>query len=284
MLFILESMLAEVMIMIRLLLLQLMLLHQLRAVISTSCPNTSTTGDTKPLYLVTLVPFNRFVSVVSGALVAQDEINNRTNLLPGYHIELIIKKRESCSSNYPVTGLSNLLKYTIDPPCRPVVAVSGLVCSSQITFISSIVSRRRFDLIQLSSANWQSHHFPNSWNFLGTAHAYPETIIALMDQFNWRRVALVYNRESVFIAQNLEHMIKSSRIKSLVLSEEISGMNKRYFDRAISNIKSQGVTILVVMLSKEQDSILVTRAVEEGLLCPQYTWIHVEIKPEWLIN
>ena len=83
--------------MIRLLLL-LTLLHQLRAVISTSCPNTSTTGDTKPLYLVTLVPFNRHVSVVSGALVAQDEINNRTNLLPGYHIELIIKRRETCST------------------------------------------------------------------------------------------------------------------------------------------------------------------------------------------
>ena len=80
--------------MIRLLLL-LMLLHPVRAVISTSCPNTSTntstTGDTKPLYLVTLVPFNRFVSAVSGALVAQDEINNHTNLLPGYYIELIIK-------------------------------------------------------------------------------------------------------------------------------------------------------------------------------------------------
>ena len=38
------------------------------------------------------------------------------------------------------------------------------------------------------------------------------------------------------------------------------------------------------MLGDEQDSILVTRAVEEGLLYPQYTWIHVELRPEWLIR
>ena len=277
------------MIMIRLLLL-LTLLHQLRAVISTSCPNTSTTGDTKPLYLVTLVPFNRVVSVASGALVAQDEINKRTNLLPGYHIELIVKRRESCPSNQLGAGLSNLLKYTIDPPCRPVVAVSGLSCSSQTKAISPIAGN--LDLIQLAAVNspifqTQNHRFPHLWTFLGSATVYPDIVLALMDEFNWKRVGLVYISDSVFtreIAVNFEQKIKSSRSKKLVFSEEIRGTIKIYFDRVISHIKSQGVTILVVMLNTEQDSILVTRALNEGLLYPQYTWIHVEIKPEWLVN
>ena len=70
----------------------------------------------------------------------------------------------------------------------------------------------------------------------------------------------------------------------MVFSEEIRGMNKIYFDRVISLIKSQGVTILVVMLNAEQDSILVTRALNEGLLYPLYTWIHVEKTPDWLVN
>ena len=277
--------------MIRLLLL-LTLLHQLRAVISTSCPNTSTTGDTKPLYLVTLAPFNRFVSVVSGALVAQDEINNRTNLLPGYHIELIIKRRETCSMYELGVGLSNFLKYTIDPPCRPVVAVSGLSCSSQTVLISPIAGHKGFDLIQLSAANspifqTQNDNFTHLWTFLGSATVYADTVLALMDEFNWKRVGLVYNSGNIFTpetAVDFEKKIKSSRSKKLVFSEEIIDTTKIYFDRVISNIKSQGVTILVVMLNAEQDSILVTRALNEGLLYPQYTWIHVEIKPEWLVN
>ena len=287
--FILESKLAEHMIMIRLLLL-LTSLHQLRAVISTSCPNTSTTGDTKPLYLVTLVPYNRFVSIVSGALVAQDEINNRTNLLPGYHIELIIKRRESCSSDHLVVGLSNLLKYTIDPPCRPVVAVSGLGCSSHTIVMSPIASN--LDLIQLAAVNspilqTQNYRFPHLWTFIGSATVYADIVIALLDEFNWKRVGLVYDSGSAFTretAVDFEKKIKSSRSKNVVFSKEIRGTTKIYFDSVISGIKSQGVTILVVMLRKEQDSILVTRAVEEGLLYPQYTWIHVEIKPELLAN
>ena len=274
--------------MIRLLLL-LTLLHQLRAVISTSCPNTSTTGDTKPLYLVTLVPFTRHISVVSGALVAQDEINNRTNLLPGYHIELIIKRRETCSTYEIGVGLSNLLKYTIDPPCRPVVAVGGLTCSSQTILISPIAGHNGFDLIQLASANspifqTQNDRFPHLWTFLGSATVYPDIVLALMDDFNWKRVGLVYNSDSVFTSEIAVYFEQKTRSKKLVFSEEIRGTNKIYFDRVISQIKSQGVTILVVMLDGQQDSILVTRALKEGLLYPQYTWIHVETLPEWLVN
>ena len=60
------------------------------------CPSTGR-AVTKPLYLLTLVPFtqdnggwDRGLGVIAGSRVAQDEINNRTDLLPGYHIELIV--------------------------------------------------------------------------------------------------------------------------------------------------------------------------------------------------
>ena len=270
----------------------LLLLLSLRAVISTSCPNTSLNEDTKPLYLVTLVPFTRIISIVSGALIAQEEINSRTNLLPGYHIELIVTRRESCSSSSLVIGLSNLLKYTVDPPCRPVVAVSGLGCSSHTAIMSPIIGHKEFDLIQLSSANspiFQTHihRFPHLWTLIGSATTYSDAVLALMDQFNWRRVGLVYNSGSVFTRESavyFEQKLKFSRSKNLTFSQEVRGESNIYFDHIISNIKSKGVTILVAMLSEEQDSILVTRALNEGLLGPQYIWIHVEIKPEWLVN
>ena len=109
-----------------------------------------------------------------------------------------------------------------------------------------------------------------------------------MEKFNWKRVGLVYNSDSAFTSEtavDFEQKIKSSKGKILVFSKEIRGTTKIYFDRVILHIKSQGVTILVVMLDRQQDSILVTRALKEGLLYPQYTWIsHVETLPEWLVN
>ena len=128
-----------------------------------------------------------------------------------------------------------------------------------------------------------SLRFPHLWR----ATVYSDIVLALMDEFNWTRVGLVYNSGSIFtreIAVDFEQEIKSSRSKKLVFSQEIIDTTKIYFDRVISLIKSQVVTILVVMLNEEQDSILVTRALEEGLLYPQYTWIHVEIILERLVN
>ena len=109
--------------------------------------------ETKPLYVLSLVP-NSGNALLSGHRIAQREINNRTDLLAGYHIELIVDTFQSCSSSEAGSlGLSSLLKYTLNPPCRPVVAVAGLECTSHTSLVSSVASHDGFDLIQLSSAN-----------------------------------------------------------------------------------------------------------------------------------
>ena len=76
-----------------------------------------------------------------------------------------------------------------------------------------------FDLIQLASANspifqTQNDRFPHLWTFIGSATVYSDIVLALMDDFNWKRVGLVYNSDSEFtreIAVDFEQKIKSSR-------------------------------------------------------------------------
>ena len=169
---------------------------------TTSCPNTSATADTKPLYLLTLASIPDGLTALSGARIARDEINNRTDLLPGYHIELIVDTIEGCSSFEAGIGLSNLVKYTVSPPCRPVVAVNGLGCSSHTSLLSPVAGHDGYDLIQLSSANspifqTQNHRFPHMWQFLGSATVYSDTILAIMDQYNWNRIGVVFDARSI---------------------------------------------------------------------------------------
>ena len=278
----------------QLLLLLLLTVVLLEAMATTTCRhNTTATSGSKPLYLLTLVPFTKHVGILSGARIARDEINNHTDLLPGYHIELIVERRESCSSVDSGIGLSNLLKHTaVSPPCRPVVAVMGLGCSSHTSVLSPVAGHDGYDLIQLSAANspifqTQNHRFPHLWTFLGSATVYSDTALALMEQFNWTRIGVVYNSGSVFTTENakyFEQKIRAIRQTNVVFNIGISGTREIYIDYVISNIKSHGVTILIVMLAVEQDSILLSRVVQEGLVYPDYTWIHVEIVPQWLLK
>ena len=183
------------------LVLPLMLVLQLTTVEgeTVSCPNTSATGATKPLYLLTLIGGDDELSVLSGARIARDQINNHTDLLPGYHVELVFERIGECSS---FTVLSKLAKHILNPTCGPIVAIIGMMCSSHTSLLSPVAGHDGYDLIQLSSANspifqTQNHRFPHLWQFLGSATVYSDTILAIMDQYNWNRIGVVYNVESV---------------------------------------------------------------------------------------
>ena len=64
---------------------QLALLHlilvSLRWAATRQCPNTSAVGDTKPLYLLVLRSFPGGLTAVSGPRIAQDEINNQSDMI-----------------------------------------------------------------------------------------------------------------------------------------------------------------------------------------------------------
>ena len=249
---------------------------------ATRCPNITATGETKPLYLLTLVPYNsggQDLEALTGALIARDKINNHSDLLPGYHIELIVKNIEDCSSTETAIGLANLVKYTVSPPCHPVVAVAGLLCSSHTSVLSPVAGHDGYDLIQLSAANspifqTQNHRFPHLWRFLGSATVYSDTVLAIMDQYNWTRIGVVYDTQSVFHTQIVEHLVKkitASTNKTVVFSIGI-----RNTFTTISSIQSKASeTTIVVTVLDLQRAIAVQSMVQNQSSASAIFWIHL---------
>ena len=255
----------------------------------TSCPNSTANGDTKPLYLLALLAmFDNVESDMLAVKIAQEEINNRSDILPGYHIEIIEDTIEICSSSVAGIGLSKLVKYTVSPPCRPVVAVMGLQCATQTSILSPVASHKGFDLIQLSTATSpifeiQNKHFPHLWRFRGAATVYSDTVLAIMDQFNWTRVGIVYSQSYTGLAKDIEQKIKQSGNKSVAFSLGIGGTKAYFLDDVILNIKSKETGVLVELLSTRQTGALLSYTYRHGLTYPHYTWIHVT-NPKWLID
>ena len=259
----------------------IVLLTQIREKV-TSCPNTTATGETKPLYLLTLVPLSHEagweegLDVLSGVHAARDEINNHTDLLPGYHIELIIENIETCSHTSAGVGLSNLVKYTVSPPCRPVVAVTGLLCSSHTLLLSPVAGHDGYDLIQLTAANspvfqTEAHHFPHLWQLLGSATLYTDTVLAIMDQYNWTRVGVVYDTKSIFYMHIVEYLVQTmsaSTNKTLVFRMGIHVTNTHAL---LSTIKN---TIIVTVLDHQQ-AIALQSLVKNETLTSNF-WIHIK--------
>ena len=258
----------------------------------TSCPNSTTTdAGTKPLYLLTLIAMYPSAKVHSlAAKIAQEEINNRSDILPGYRIELITESIEVCSSSEAGIGLSNLVKYTVNPPCRPVVAVMGLECSSHTSAISPVAGHKGFDLIQVSRAispifETRNEHFPHLWRVIGPASDYFNTVLAIMDQFKWTRIGIVYDIESSLfseLSRDLELKIKLSGNKTVAFNLGMRGTKAYYLDAVISNIKSAETGVNIALISIIQTNALLSLSHRHGLIYPYYTWIHVLSHPKYL--
>ena len=276
-------------------LLLLMLLGYQLLLSASACPADSTaTATTIPLYVLVLVPSQQHSAAATGARIARDKINQLTDVLPGYRIELIVKDIEACSSSEGAgIGLSNLVKYTVnDPPCRPVVAVAGLLCSSHTAELARIAGHDGLGSVplQLSAANspiFRTHNdqFPHLWHFLGSATAYTDTVLAMMDQFSWTRVGVVYDLSSTssWSVSYLEQAIKTSHNKSIGFTVAVRGTKAVHYQQVISEIKSSEVTVILVMLhSNEQTSILLSHAHRQQLVYPQYTWIHYDTTLQYL--
>ena len=261
--------------------------------IASYCPNS--TDDkrlAKPLYVLTLVPFpnpsndggwDRGLGTLPGALVAKDEINNRTGLLPGYHIELIVKNSEACSQTHASIGLNNLVKYTVSPPSHPVVAVAGLFCSSHTSILSPVAGHEGYDLIQLSAANSPIFHdqfssFSHLWRLLGSGSVYVDATMALMDRFNWSRIAILYDGGSVLlrdISRLLQEVVQRSNNKSVIFFAELNKIIPSHLEQLVLDIRDKQATVIFAALNAHQSTEILCKLAQKELIFPSYIWIRI---------
>ena len=92
--------------------------------------------------------------LLTGARVAVQEINQRTDLLNRYEIKLIEAGHEACGLAETDLGLQNLVNNSINPSLpHNVVVILGLFCSTSTDALSPVAGREGVDLIQLSASN-----------------------------------------------------------------------------------------------------------------------------------
>ena len=239
-----------------------------------ACTLTGLTTCT-PIKLLVLVPWPYHVGLdlLTGGRVAVNEINNTTDLLKDYHIELLVPDleygHEACDIADTSQGLVNFVQYSMYPPGQ-VLAVLGLYCSTSTKEISSLAGHESVQLIQLSAVNSILHnswpvgnHLKHIWNFL-LVSVYADMMVNLMSQFTWNHISIIYSQH-IFYAGLLD--IPTSDILFSFSAE------RRFHNSTLNQIKEGGGRIIFVAADPTETSALLCRAAERGMLYPDYMWI-----------
>ena len=174
--------------------------------------------DRVPLRILGLFPYKGSAwngeYVIPAARLARDEINNNTDILPGYKLELI--EADSRCSRDP--GLRAFVRNTLHTD-RPPVAVLGAGCSSSTIPIASVAGRDDIRIPQLSYGATSvflsfKHTYPYFYRSVPTNSFTTIAKIKLMEKFNWRRYGIhnsaIGDGNEIFT----EHAITTLRIEA----------------------------------------------------------------------
>ena len=219
--------------------------------------------------------------LLAAARVAVAEVNNNTNILPGYKLEVIEARQEPCGTVIYSPGVVNIVKYATTSPLAGIV---GLYCSRSTIPLSQLIGRDGMDLISLTIANSPIFNddislYKHMWFFLGSGSIYAELMTAILDQFDWTKIAIVtevVNDYFQSISSDMANEINKSPDKQLVLKGDVLGLGDYEYDEIIDNIKVKGVFITFVTMSYPMTAKLLCLAAKNNMVWPNYAWLLIE--------
>ena len=231
--------------------------------------------------------------LLTAARVAVQEINQRTALLNRYEIKLIEAGHEACGLAETDLGLQNLVNNSINPSLpHNVVVIMGLFCSTSTDALSPVAGREGVDLIQFAASNspifnLNSKSYPHLWRFLQSANIYVDMMISLMERFEWKRVAVISDLETLFhshIATTLADRIQSDNDKELVYQGGLVRLTNIFEDQVLTDLRQRRARIIFITASGPQIANTLCKAAESGMLYPNYLWVIADFTLDVLLN
>ena len=248
-------------------------------------------GNQTTINLLLLVPWAETADdgygpgpdLYGGARVAVSEVNNNSDILPDYRINVIESRNEACGQIESSEGIVNMVRYAINPQSPERVAcIIGLYCSTSTQALSPVAGHVGFDIIQLTVANsptFRDFNYPHLWHFIELASNYANMMLSIMDQFGWRRIAVVNDLVNVFIrgiGDTLVDALESSPDKELLYHGRLIGTEETLITDAIIGIRDSGAFVVFLTMSRAQAVQLFCEAGRYNMHWPNYAWVFAD--------
>ena len=209
--------------------------------------------------------------IAPAVYLAVEQINNRTDLLSDYQVELIRADGGCNVTERTVIGINKLAC-----SCKPVVGIIGPSCGTSSMVISQIVGNHEFSLTTIHYGQREilgnRTLFPYAFGILGSQAIYVDAVVDLVEHNSWKRLAILYSEDDVQIARSIS-IQKSVRELSKFEISFASAVYDNYiplreirdtFTRVIIILGTPGITLRTVCL-----------AYHEHMMFPNYQWVFV---------
>ena len=238
--------------------------------------------NVRPIYSSGALPvWDRGLDVSPAGHLAVEQINNRSDILPGYELRLIDVDSEACGISVISRGMENVYSELVKQD-RCIVGVVGLYCTAVTNIISPIVSHPNiggYVQIAASTSVLQDRATPeaseNLFYMVGLSGVFNQATLALMNALRWRRIGLIHHTADSFfdgIANDFVQRIGTYKDKELITRIHIA-TTELHVKETFDIITNQEARISYWSVTSTESAYLLCEAYNRRFFWPGYVYI-----------
>ena len=230
------------------------------------------------LHLLSLLPaFGDALSdIIPAAQLAIQLINNRSDILKGYDLD-VIEGVSSCGNE--LTALSSLVPEVFNSGKR-IAGIVGPVCAKSTVLISSLLSRKDVALINIhlgaTDDLMDRNRYPYAFGTLGSTENLAAAAVGLMQRNHWYEVVALYDDRTTYhnsMYINFERRLNDTPDYRITSSLRIASI------RSLTGIEGFEPRIIFLMAGLEDARHVMCLAYHQDVVYPSYQWVIVDWQP-----
>lgn len=242
-------------------------------------------GEQHNISLVVMAPFpdaeqplgwDEGPSLYPAAVVAAREINNNSEILPGFNLRLI-KVDSGCSVVSKVT--ISFLRDIFENRDHQVVGIIGPGCSGAAVRVANLTARKQISLIHITpSATSPRLGDPlkrNTYATISSALSYVQSFIELMNSQRWTEIATLQDEGRLYFKQVHSEFIRT--IKELNTNVLYTGtlLAPKEGESIIplNGLRSSQARVVMVFAGTTVAAQMLCYAFHEDMLYPNFQWV-----------
>ena len=241
----------------------------------------SAAGKNHTLYLLSLLSYpNNNTSlessisdandIIPGAYLAVSDINNRSDVLADYRLELIAAD-DGCNISW--VGIINLINNLYYADHKQIVGIVGPRCSDSTKAVASLTGRPEIALLNVHLGNAPELAnrtlYPYSYGIRPPTSVAVDAVVALFSYNKWTRAAVLYNPD--MLVDYNSFVLFQNKIMGIANLSFVSPASLTYLP--LDELRNSYVRVIVSFLRDVTLKRVLCLAYYKNMTYPGYQWI-----------